>query len=475
MLSVIINLLEIKDFGYDQDQPLKKNLLENILKPFPGDNYQYIFITSDPILKGNIVSNIDTSFNILHFTDSIISALSLLNENEEFIIHECKYLFYLYIDNFLWYTKINKCDILKITHSSKYVGFNYYKNLNIFIDKNHIENNEYEITNIYDINYKGGENILINTVKKIECKAVFQPHWGWTDYIILIGLIEYYKKQFQELYIIGFYAHKESLEHLYKDVNFYYIDVPLCTLLNDYLHRSDCGNTNANISLLDLIPKLFDEDYLFIIDGHQCSQDFSVHFNTLNLSPHSTIQNINKNQLKNTAFNFKNELINPSNINLIHKIKILSMNNNNNIYDERLLFYTLAHLDQSMIIDEFKIYNTSEENKLYNDVIQSIGNNYMVVHHLENMNIENPKDYAVYLLNDKSNKIVDLLKIIENAKEIHVYDSLYGTLIYLLYFSSTNFCRNIPIYIHKYARKKIANFYNYELIQKSNDWHILLD
>jgi len=71
-------------------------------------------------------------------------------------------------------------------------------------------------------------------------------------------------------------------------------------------------------------------------------------------------------------------------------------------------------------------------------------------------------------LNDKSTKIIDMIKVIENAKEVHLYDSLYGILCYFLYLSGQ--LKGPQFHLHKYARMKIPKFFNYKKMKESGDW-----
>ena len=63
------------------------------------------------------------------------------------------------------------------------------------------------------------------------------------------------------------------------------------------------------------------------------------------------------------------------------------------------------------------------------------------------------------------------MKIIENANEVHLHDSLYGVLCYFAYFSGK--LKGPKFYFHKYARMKIPKFFNYEWMEESDDWVIL--
>ena len=103
-------------------------------------------------------------------------------------------------------------------------------------------------------------------------------------------------------------------------------------------------------------------------------------------------------------------------------------------FDHRNGFYTLSKLNKSIIIDNFILYRNYEMEKTkYTHFINEYGGKYILVHHHQGMIL--PKDIPVVFLNNKSNNILDMLMIIENAIELHIYDSLYGVLIYLCYFS----------------------------------------
>ena len=76
--------------------------------------------------------------------------------------------------------------------------------------------------------------------------------------------------------------------------------------------------------------------------------------------------------------------------------------------------------------------------------------------------------YPLVYLNDRSTKIVDTIKIIENAKEVHLHDSLYGIFCYFLYFSGN--LKGPQLHLHKYARMKIPKFFNYTKMKESGEW-----
>ena len=64
-----------------------------------------------------------------------------------------------------------------------------------------------------------------------------------------------------------------------------------------------------------------------------------------------------------------------------------------------------------------------------------------------------PNDIYVHQLNDGSKTMVDQIKILENAKEIHFIDSSYSVLIYFLSLTNEKI-KQIPKYFHYYANQR---------------------
>lgn len=267
--------------------------------------------------------------------------------------------------------------------------------------------------------------------------AVLMLHWGWTDLLQHVGMVRYYQTQYKSVSLICLPHQKQFLEALYPDFDLIFVPCP------------DQGE-------IDLVSRrLFDEDYLFLLDGHQCSDSFIRSCLRQNLKPRTEIQKINCNSLEKTAWHN------------ISNIKERDINDPD--FDERIGFYTLSGLEHSIAFDYFEIIRDyqSEQNK-YSEIVFT--DEYSVIHYVEGMNLSYVK-YPLVYLNDRSSKIIDMIKIIENAKEVHLYDSLYGILCYFLYFS--NQLRGPKFYLHKYARMKIPKFFDYKKIEESGDWTVL--
>ena len=387
-------------------------------QPFPGMRYHFIFIGLDPILES------------IHFTshesvESIEQAINKISFNEEFIYYKSDHIFKhgFQIDNFLWHCKISNYESCKVEN----INLFYFRNKTSF-DINTI-NNTYKFDN--DIPYY---------VNKHNTRAVIMPHWGWTDVMIECGLVRYYKHQFPNLLIIC-YSHQEAFfKSLFPDINIRVISF----------------DEGGKKELKNLIVKLFNEDVIFICDGHQTTQNFTDSCLQLNLSSKTNIQQINLDSFKKTEHNYN--------------ILVKHLDKSNPTFEERISFYTLSKIHPNVLFDFFKIIrNSNKESSKYSVVVGNL-EKYIVEHTIQGMNVDST--YKKISLNNHSQDIIDILKVIENSEEIHIYDSVYGVLVYLLYFSS-DFYKGKKIYYHRYARKKIPKFFDLEKMKNSGDWIIL--
>lgn len=261
-------------------------------------------------------------------------------------------------------------------------------------------------------------------------------HWGWTDLLQHVGMVRYYKEQYKSVSLVCLPHQKIFLEALYPDFNLIFVPCP------------DRGQIDLEVR------RLFDNDYLILFDGHQCSYNLTRAFGRQKFNPKTKIQHMNCEAYRKSA---------------LHRIQeIKDLDANDPIFDERIGFYTLSGLEHSIAFDYFDIIRDKEsEDAKYSELV--CFEKYSVVHHTHGMNISGVKEPLVYL-NDNSHKIVDMMKIIENANEVHLYDSLYGVLCYFAYFSGK--LKGPKFYFHKYARLKIPKFFNYEWMEKSDDWVI---
>ena len=227
-------------------------------------------------------------------------------------------------------------------------------------------------------------------------------------------------------------------------------------------HYTECEN---------LLKDLYNKDCVFLIDGHQSSQAIALVLNTMKLIPATRTQELNSFLLTRSAVNKKDFFYDVENTKTNDFIKIFKfLDIVDPIFDERIIFYTLAFFNKSDVINYFNIIrNTDNEIKKPNYNLQE---NYIVVNYFSTMRDKYFSGKNIFDLTNKSVNILDMLQIIEGASEIHIYDSLYGMIIYLSYFK-LDFCKEKKIYYHRYARKKIHKFFDLNLINSSKDWIIL--
>lgn len=119
-------------------------------------------------------------------------------------------------------------------------------------------------------------------------------------------------------------------------------------------------------------------------------------------------------------------------------------------------FYMFDNLDLKVRETEFSVYrNESRENKKYELLTNK---DYIVLHDdsQRGLNINKSKIHSnmhVHQLNGSSQLMIDQIKIIENAKEIHFIDSSYSVLIYFLSLTNEK-VKQIPKYFHYYANPR---------------------
>ena len=93
-------------------------------------------------------------------------------------------------------------------------------------------------------------------------------------------------------------------------------------------------------------------------------------------------------------------------------------------------FYTDYEIPYITRINDFTFNRNKEleENK-YNEFIDKYGKEYILYHEvIENYN----KNIKIINLNGISNIFFDMIKVLENAIEIHLLDSVWGAFIYQL-------------------------------------------
>jgi hypothetical protein len=108
-------------------------------------------------------------------------------------------------------------------------------------------------------------------------------------------------------------------------------------------------------------------------------------------------------------------------------------------------FYLYANLEPNIRFTNFKIFNNKKiETDVYNEFVKKYGLKYILIHEdqernrLIRRNKISDNNLPIINLNKISLLFVDYIKIIENAQEIHLIDSSWSVLIYLLSYNNLN-------------------------------------
>lgn len=195
-------------------------------------------------------------------------------------------------------------------------------------------------------------------------------HQGWTDIINSLGLINYYCEIYKNIYLL---IRKDSS----KIIDFYASNIKNLNIL--YENKSDLDNNNINNFIKKYKLKNID---LLLIGVHD----------------------------KNRNDNYKNKF------------------RGNKFFVNA--FYECYDVDYMNRIIKFDfIRNYELENKTYEKFIKKHGNKYILYHEI----IENyDKTIPIINLNKISEVFFDMIKILENAIELHLLDSVWGAFIYQL-------------------------------------------
>lgn len=131
-------------------------------------------------------------------------------------------------------------------------------------------------------------------------------------------------------------------------------------------------------------------------------------------------------------------------------------------------FYLYNNINKINLLTKFDIVLPSQ--------ISIPDQEYIIYHDDPYRNININKNYFskninLYInLNQKSEIMIDCIDLIKNAKEIHIIDSNYSVLIWLLC-HKYNLFKNIPIYLHNYSRPgREINIYTHNL---PKNWKII--
>lgn len=218
-------------------------------------------------------------------------------------------------------------------------------------------------------------------------------HQGWTDIINCLPLINFHEKKYEKINLIVREDSKPIIDFYisqFENVFPIYIDK---FRLDNQLHL--------------IVPNFKDTDILF----------FGLHDGYRNKS-------------------YVNQFLNSK---------------PNTFFVEK--FYTCYDIDYINRVESFEIKRDfNNENKMYDEFVSKHGTNYILYHEDFGRNIilnksEFNKNYKSVNLDKISYVFFDFIKILENAKEIHLIDSVWSAIVYLLD-SKYKLFKNIPIKVN---------------------------
>jgi hypothetical protein len=227
-------------------------------------------------------------------------------------------------------------------------------------------------------------------------------HQGWTDIINCLALINYYCERYNKIYLIM----REDAREL--------IDFYTCNINNLQILYEGKQNIDEN-GIYYVINKYRDK----YIDLQDC--DF------LGIGGHD---NIRKDNYKNKFRCIDNCFV-------------------KGFYES----YNIPYIER---INSFNIVRNYElEEDIYNNFIEKYENEYILYHEV----IENyDTNTKIINLNQISSVYFDYIKVLENAIEIHLLDSSWAAICYLLDAKYKLFQnRNIPIYL--YAKRGYSQMF----------------
>ncbi len=204
-------------------------------------------------------------------------------------------------------------------------------------------------------------------------------HQGWTDLFNSLSLINYYCNIFEKIYLIVRSDSKELISFYTRNISnleiiYLRLNVINSNNLIEYLTNTEYKN-------------IFDKPYTLLFHGYN---DYYRN-------------DLYKNIYKETPKNFVKNLYVKYDIPYITRIKMFNVERDINL-----------------------------EEDTYQKFIEKHGTSYILYHEIiENINSDF-NGASIVNLNGLSNTFFDYIKVLENAKEIHLLDSSWAIFIYLL-------------------------------------------
>lgn len=233
-------------------------------------------------------------------------------------------------------------------------------------------------------------------------KACVYFHQGWTDIVMCLPLIDYYSNIYNEIFVIIRSDAKDLVDFYVKNkkgVNIVYINTD---------NGRYYGNINTECNI---------DNVEYINNSLNISKDIDTMFHAEH--------DIHRKDVYKGYWNLPD-----------------FMKKNTRHFSE--MFYVFYGIDFNVRITEFNVERDQTlESNIYEEFIKKYGENY-IIYHDDESNHQNgihhvstkidfdviEQSYTYVNINKQSKIFFDYIKVLQNAKEIHLVDSVWACLLY---------------------------------------------
>jgi hypothetical protein len=368
---------------YNIYEPRRKKLLDNIhLKKIESQNITNCFSSEDIkdlYSRTKVLLNIRQTdhhhtFEELRVLPALLNGVIVISEDVPLRdkIPYNEFIIWCKYDDIL--DKLKEVeDNYEYYWNSIFSGDKLYKT----IEKMKLDNQN----NIFDI---------INKNKNYMKKGVIFFHQAWTDFINSISLVKHYNKSYDKLILIISSNLKKNVDFFIKNTN----NIDVIYVEQEILDKEN----NGSLYLLDYLKETLEielDDYDLLIHG------FPDHYR--------------KDEYKS---------IYPKLFNTEHFVKG---------------FYTHYGIDYLNRVNCFEFERDDEsENIFYNDFIEKYGDNYILYNEDpqrnsgRGLNMVRKEGINYINLTGLADNIFITIKVLENAKELHLIDSVWASFCYMI-------------------------------------------
>lgn len=225
--------------------------------------------------------------------------------------------------------------------------------------------------------------------------AVLLFHLGWTDIINCLPLISYFQSRYRILYVL----YKSQTRELFENYCSQY----------------------ENIGLLEMPNRLDDEERIVPL--------------LLNFLKESTQLNIQDLHLHGFHDKYREDIY-----------KNAFSRKSDEYFSTR--FYTAYDIPYQVRVDSFSLPRSVEREKTLLESLVVPGEEYMLVHDSEECKIDlSGRKEKIIQLHGVSTVFFDAVLLLQNAKEIHVIDSVWAAVCYSID-AKYRFLQSIPVHVY---------------------------